>query len=144
MGRGDEDTSALVERAGAGDGRAAEQLLARHRDRLRRMVAVRMDPRLAARLDPSDVVQEALMEASRRLAEYCRGRPVPFYPWLRRIAWERLVEMHRQFLASQRAEHAAKLAEINAQKKLVRRVPVLSEVESWVAEAKTLPAAVTY
>ena len=54
------------------------------------MVAVRLDRRLAARVDPSDVVQEALAEADRHLYDYLRDRPLPFYPWLRQFAWERL------------------------------------------------------
>src|SRR5262245_36521605 len=52
------DTEHLLERVAAGDRAARDQLLQRHRRRLRRMVAVRFDPRLAARVDPSDVVQE--------------------------------------------------------------------------------------
>ena len=58
----------------------------RYRDRLRRLVAVRLDPRLAARADASDVVQEALADAARKLDGYLRDRPIPFYPWLRQLA----------------------------------------------------------
>lgn len=92
------DTEELLRRAGGGDGSAVEQLLGRHRQQLRQMVAVRMDPRLAARVDPSDVVQEALADASQRLPDYLRRRPLPFYPWLRHIAWQRLVDLHRQHI----------------------------------------------
>src|SRR6516165_5011523 len=94
----DADTDELLERAGSGDTTAREQLLIRHRARLRRMVAVRLDRRLAARVDPSDVVQETLAEAARNLADYLRERPIPFYPWLRRLAWERLVKLHRRHI----------------------------------------------
>jgi RNA polymerase sigma-70 factor (ECF subfamily) len=66
------------------------------------MVAVRMDPRLSARLDPSDVVQEALVEASRKLPDYVKDRPLPFYPWLRQIAWERLVHLHHRHIKAQK------------------------------------------
>ena len=66
--------------------RAREQLLRRHRRRLSRMVAVRFDPRLAARVDPSDVVQETLAEAAAGLDRYLRERPLPFYPRLRLFA----------------------------------------------------------
>jgi RNA polymerase sigma-70 factor (ECF subfamily) len=90
------DTEQLVEQASQGDASARQQLLTRHRDRLRRMVAVRLDRRLAARVDPSDVVQETLAEAARNLSDYLRERPLPFYPWLRRLAWERLVKLHRR------------------------------------------------
>src|SRR6266446_3301029 len=98
MTTGPPDTDQLLERAGHGDPSATGQLLERHRDRLRRMVAVRLDRRLAARVDPSDVVQEALAEAAGKLSHYLRERPLPFYPWLRRIAWERLVKLHRRHL----------------------------------------------
>jgi len=66
------------------------------------MVAVRMDPRLVTRIDPSDVVQEALMEASRKLPTYLSDRPLPFYPWLRQIAWERLVDLHRRHIRARK------------------------------------------
>ena len=59
------------------------------------MVAVRLDRRVAARVDPSDVVQEALGEAARKLPQYLRDPNVAFYPWLREIAAERLVQVHR-------------------------------------------------
>ena len=96
------DTEELLRRTGAGDPSARQQLLARHRDRLRRMVAVRLDPRLAARVDPSDVVQEAMVDAARKLDGYLRDRPLPFYPWLRRLAWERLVKMHQRHVGAGR------------------------------------------
>src|SRR5262249_58341596 len=83
---------------GRGDDEACQRLLAGHRDRLRHMVAVRLDRRVAARVDPSDVVQEALAEAAARMDDYLRRRPLPFYPWLRRLAWERLVKLHRRHI----------------------------------------------
>jgi RNA polymerase sigma-70 factor (ECF subfamily) len=98
----DPDTEDLIARASGGDPSACQQLLARHRDRLRRMVAVRLDRRLAARLDPSDVVQEALLEAAQKLAGYLRERPLPLYPWLRRIAWEHLLKMHQRHITAQK------------------------------------------
>src|SRR5262245_7992095 len=91
----DRETDELLNRTRRGDARAREQLLDRYRERLRRMVAVRIDPRLAARLDPSDVVQDALVEAARGLDEYLSRPPLPFYPWLRHFAWDRLIELHR-------------------------------------------------
>jgi RNA polymerase sigma-70 factor (ECF subfamily) len=95
-------TDLLVERAVHGDSDAVERLFAKYRDQLKRMVAVRMDPRLAARLDPSDIVQETLTEASRMLADYFKNRPMPFYPWLRKLAWERLVDSHRQHVRAEK------------------------------------------
>lgn len=99
----DPDTDRLVDLAEAGDPKAVDRLLDRHRGRLRRMVGLRLDRRVAARVDPSDVVQDALAEAARRLGEYLARRPVPFYVWLRRIAWERLVKTHRRHAAGRRA-----------------------------------------
>jgi RNA polymerase sigma-70 factor (ECF subfamily) len=98
----DTDAEFLIERASHGDSVARQQLLERYRDRLSRMVAVRLDRRVAARLDPSDVVQEALLDAAQQLSEYLRERPLPFYPWLRRFAWEHLLKMHQQHLAARK------------------------------------------
>jgi RNA polymerase sigma-70 factor (ECF subfamily) len=96
------DTEHLLERGAGGDGVARDQLLRRHRRRLRRMVAVRADPRLAARVDPSDVVQEALAEAAAKLDRYLRERPLPFYPWLRQLAQNRLIDLHRRHVLARR------------------------------------------
>jgi RNA polymerase sigma-70 factor (ECF subfamily) len=62
------------------------------------LVALRLDRRLAARIDPSDVVQEALADADRKLDDYAHRRPLPFYPWLRQLAWDRLIAIHRRHL----------------------------------------------
>jgi RNA polymerase sigma-70 factor (ECF subfamily) len=96
------DTEHLIEQASQGDSDARQQLLERHRGRLRRMVAVHLDRRVAARADPSDVVQEALADAAAKLSAYLRERPLPFYAWLRRLAWERLVKLHRRHLRARR------------------------------------------
>jgi RNA polymerase sigma-70 factor (ECF subfamily) len=97
-----EDTDQLLRRAAAGDADARSQLLARHRQRLLRMIEVRLDRRLRPRIDPSDVVQDALAEAAQKLSDFARRRPLPFYPWLRRLAWERLVQLLRCHLRAQR------------------------------------------
>jgi RNA polymerase sigma-70 factor (ECF subfamily) len=90
------DTEELLRQADRGDAAAREGLLARHRDRLRKMIAWRLDRRLAARVDPSDVVQEVLVEASRKMDRYLRERPLPFFPWLRALAGEHLAALHRR------------------------------------------------
>jgi RNA polymerase sigma-70 factor, ECF subfamily len=95
-------THELIDRAGHGEAAARQELLERYRDYLRRMVAVRLDRRVAARVDPSDVVQETLVEAARRLDDYLKERPIPFYGWLRQLAGERVIDAHRRHLASQR------------------------------------------
>jgi RNA polymerase sigma-70 factor (ECF subfamily) len=92
------DSDELLRRVERGDGSAITPLLERHRDRLRRMLNVHMDPRVRRRVDPSDVIQEALLDASQRLPQYARERPIPFYPWLRNIAWERLLDVQKAHL----------------------------------------------
>ena len=96
------DTEELIERAGHGDATALQELLVKHRDRLRKMVAVRLDRRVAARVDASDVVQEAMADAARHFDEYLRTRPLPFSAWLRQLAWERLVKLHRHHVRAQK------------------------------------------
>jgi RNA polymerase sigma-70 factor (ECF subfamily) len=96
--RHDPEVDDLILRADGGDAEARQALLARHRGRLCQMVALRLDRRLAPRVDPSDVVQEALADAGQDLSDYLRHRPMPFYAWLRRFAWDRLVEVHRAHL----------------------------------------------
>jgi RNA polymerase sigma-70 factor (subfamily 1) len=96
------DTEELLRRSAQGDDAARQELLAGHRDRVRQMIAVRLDRRLLARLDPSDVVQEVLVEAHQKLDDYLRRRPLPFYPWLRQIAWQRLLKLHQHHHAQKR------------------------------------------
>lgn len=96
----DAGIEALLSDASRGDEAALRCLLEMHRHRLRRMIAARLDRRLSSRLDPSDVVQETLADAARRLPEYLRDRPMPFYPWLFRIAADRVARTHRDHLAS--------------------------------------------
>ena len=81
----------LLRRAGAGDPHALAELFARHRDRLRRMVRLRLDRRLQGRVDPSDVLQEAYLEVLRRAAEYAADPRLPFFLWLRLITGQRLI-----------------------------------------------------
>jgi RNA polymerase sigma-70 factor, ECF subfamily len=96
------DTQDLIERAGRGDAAARYRLLEQFREYLQRMVAVRLDRRLAPRIDASDIVQEALVEADRRLDGYLREQPIPFYAWLRRIAGDRMADARRLHVASQK------------------------------------------
>jgi RNA polymerase sigma-70 factor, ECF subfamily len=96
------DTDELLASVADGDSSAREQLLRRHRDRLLRMIAVRLDSRVAPRVDPSDVVQEVLIEANRRLDSYVRTRPLPFYPWLRQIAVDQIGMTHRRHVRAAR------------------------------------------
>jgi len=91
----------LIERARSGDRAALNALLTRHRDRLCRMVEMRLDTRLQARLDASDVVQEAYVDVTARLEEYLRDPKLPLFLWLRLVVGERLVRLHRHHLGAQ-------------------------------------------
>jgi RNA polymerase sigma-70 factor (ECF subfamily) len=95
------DTVDLLERARAGDQVALTEIFARHRDRLRRMVEMRLDRRLQARLDASDVIQDAYLEVATRLDEYLRNPKVPLFLWLRLVVGERLTTLHRHHLGVQ-------------------------------------------
>jgi RNA polymerase sigma-70 factor, ECF subfamily len=90
----------LIERARAGDRQALGALFARHRDRLRRMVEMRLDSRLQARLDASDVVQDAYLEVAERLPEYLSDPKLPLFLWLRLVVGERLLKLHRYHLGT--------------------------------------------
>jgi RNA polymerase sigma-70 factor (ECF subfamily) len=102
MNSGAADTIELVRLAVDGDRAAMEVLLARHREQLSRMVSVRLDPRLRGRLDPSDIVQDVLVEASQKMAAQLREKPANFYPWLRGLAWDRLCRIHRYHVGAQK------------------------------------------
>jgi RNA polymerase sigma-70 factor (ECF subfamily) len=95
------DSADLIERARAGDREALNSLFGRYRDRLRRMVELRLDTRLQARLDASDVIQEAYVEVAERLGEYLRDPRLPPFLWLRLIVGERLMKLHRHHLGTQ-------------------------------------------
>ena len=91
----------LIERARAGDRAALNAILTRHRERLRRMVEIRLDTRLQARLDASDVIQDAFVEVAERLEEYLRDPKLPLFLWLRLVVGERLIRLHRHHLGTQ-------------------------------------------
>jgi RNA polymerase sigma-70 factor (ECF subfamily) len=92
------ETDRLLAEAARGDGQLLGQVLARHRDRLLRMVALRLDRRLQGRIDPSDVIQEAYLEAAARLVDYLRDPSMPFFLWLRFLAGQKLLTLHRHHL----------------------------------------------
>lgn len=95
------DMAERLQRVQAGDLRHWEAVLAENRDRLRRFVQLRMHRRLAGRVDPSDVIQEAYLEASRTLDHYLQEPSLPAYLWLRHIAGRKLTDLHRKHLGAQ-------------------------------------------
>jgi RNA polymerase sigma-70 factor, ECF subfamily len=97
----DAEADALLRQA-AVDRDAWGRLLTRYHDRLRRMVAVRLDHRLQGRVDADDVIQEAYLDAHRRLRDYLRDRTMPFFLWLRFLVGQKLFELARRHLGVQR------------------------------------------
>lgn len=95
-----EQTQALINGAKAGNAEAAGQLLDRHREALRRMIDMRLDRRIRQRVDASDIVQEVLIEANRRLQNYLEDPVMPFHLWLRQMARDRIIDAHRRHRAS--------------------------------------------
>jgi RNA polymerase sigma-70 factor (ECF subfamily) len=89
------ETARLLEQLQGGDRSALDRLLARHRGDLRSFVEYRLEPQLSARVDPSDVVQEAQMEVVRRMDDFLARRPMPFHLWVRKTAYERLLNLRR-------------------------------------------------
>jgi RNA polymerase sigma-70 factor (ECF subfamily) len=94
------DTDQLVERLRAGDRQALTDLFQRHRDRLRRMVELRMDPRLQGRVDASDVLQDAFLDTVARVDSYLQRPDLPAFLWLRLIVGERLAICQRRHLGA--------------------------------------------
>lgn len=103
-------TARLVQQAAAGDQHAWTLLLTHHRERLRAMVAVRMDRRLQGRVDPSDVIQEACLVAARELSSYATNPQMSFYLWLRWLTGQRLIEQHRKHLGAQAREASREIS----------------------------------
>jgi len=94
------DTEWLLQQARAGEPTALNDLFARHRERLLRMVQMRLDWRLQGRVDASDVIQDACLEAARRLPDYLREPRMPLFLWLRFLVGERLLIVHRRHLGA--------------------------------------------
>jgi RNA polymerase sigma-70 factor (ECF subfamily) len=95
-------TSGLLDKVRQGDPQALEELLTRYRPEMRAFVEVHLSPRLAARVDPSDVVQEAQMEVVRRMDDFLQRRPMPFHLWMRKTAYQRLLDLHKHHLKRRR------------------------------------------
>ena len=99
----DDDIAWLDPEGRVDDARLADELHC-HRDRLRTVIDLRMEPRVRARIDASDVIQDTFVEATRRAAEYGARREVPFYVWLRFLAVQRLAQLHRHHLGTQKRD----------------------------------------
>jgi len=96
------NTQELLTQAKAGNADAVEQLLTKHREAVRRMIDLRLDPAIVQRLDASDVVQDVLIEANRRLQDYLKAPAMPFHLWLRHIAKDHIIDAHRRHHQAQK------------------------------------------
>jgi RNA polymerase sigma-70 factor (subfamily 1) len=134
----DEQTQQLIQLAAGGDNAAANRLLERHRAALRRLIAVRMDRAMARRVDASDIVQDVLLEASRRMGEYLRDPAMPFHLWLRQMAKDRMIDLHRR--------HHAQRRDVDRERPLAQRAfPDQSSLDlaAQLKDAELTPAAAT-
>jgi RNA polymerase sigma-70 factor (ECF subfamily) len=95
-----EKTEKLLADARKGDESAVNRLFDRHRKAVHRMVRLRLDQRIQPRVDVSDVVQDVLIEASRRLKDYLAEPAMPFHLWVRQIAKDRIIDAHRRHRVS--------------------------------------------
>jgi RNA polymerase sigma-70 factor (ECF subfamily) len=95
------EISCLLRQAADGDSQAVDTLFARYEGRLKRMVRLRLNRKLHARVDASDVLQDAYLEVAKRLAEYLRNPSLPFFLWLRHITGQKLIDVHRRHLGAQ-------------------------------------------
>ena len=98
---GDKTQNLLAEVRG-GDAEAVNSLINRHRNAVHRLVRMRIDQAIAARVDVSDVVQDVMLEASQRLGDYLQNPVMPFHLWLRQLAKDRLIDMHRRHRAAKK------------------------------------------
>ncbi|MEZ6139202.1 MAG: sigma-70 family RNA polymerase sigma factor [Zavarzinella sp.] len=108
--KNDPITQDLLHLAAKGDQACLGELLNRDRDRLRKMIILRLDPALAGRVDPSDIIQEAQLEATRRLPEYVNNPTMPFFLWLRLITGQNILRMHRVHLIAQQRDARMELS----------------------------------
>jgi RNA polymerase sigma-70 factor, ECF subfamily len=104
-----DESGELLTRLKRGDRSALASLFMRYRGRLRRMVDLRMDRRLAGRIDPSDVLQEAYLDASRQLNGYLEREPMPPFLWLRLVTGQRLMALHRRHLGARKRDARAEV-----------------------------------
>lgn len=95
-------TEELLAQAKVGNELAVNELMDRHRQSLRQLVRMRLDQKIQRRIDVSDVVQDVLVEANRRLQNYLVDPVMPFHLWLRQIAKDRIIDAHRRHRVSAR------------------------------------------
>ncbi len=134
-----EHTLQLLQEVEAGQQDAVNRLMDRHREAVRRMVHMRLDQALARRVDASDVVQDVMMEASQRLTDYIQNPSMPFHLWLRQLAKDRVIDMHRRHRAAQRrsVDREQNLSSLNTDDRSA------ADLAALLRDAELTPAAAT-
>ena len=131
------DVVELQRRIERGDEAALLDLFTRHRDRLKRMVKLRLDRRLQGRIDASDVLQEASIDVVRRAREYMARPSMPAFLWLRWITGERLLSLHRRHLGSKVRDAGLEVSLHHGALPQATSVSLAAMLQDWLA----LPAA---
>ncbi len=123
----------------SGDADAVNALMDRHRLAIRRMVQMRLDHAVARRVDASDVVQDVLFEASRRMEDYISNPSMPFHLWLRQLAKDRIIDMHRRHRGAQRrsVDREQRLSSLGNDEQST------ADLASFLKDAELTPAAAT-
>lgn len=132
-----EQTQELLTGAKDGDSEAIDRLLDRHRESLRRMIGMRLDQKIMRRVDVSDVVQDVLVEANRRLQDYLKNPVMAFHLWIRQIAKDRIIDAHRRHRVSAKRS-------IDREQPLASKRPVdesTIELAAHLADPELTPAA---
>src|SRR3954447_22934385 len=104
------ETGDLLERLRAGDRRALADLFQRHRDRLHRMVELRIDARLRGKIDASDVLQDGYLDLAKRVESYLSDPRLPVFLWLRLVVSDRLAMVHRHHLGTRMRDAAQEVS----------------------------------
>jgi RNA polymerase sigma-70 factor (ECF subfamily) len=104
-----DDEALLIESVRKGDAQALTELFELNRERLQRMIQLRMDRRVRARVDVADVLQDAYLDLASQLANYARNPELPFFVWLRRITSQRLAKIHRTHLGQAKRDAAREI-----------------------------------
>ena len=132
-----EQTQELLTGARDGNSDAIDRLLDRHRESLRRMIGLRLDQKIMRRVDVSDVVQDVLVEANRRLQDYLKNPVMAFHLWIRQIAKDRIIDAHRRHRVSAKRS-------IDREQPLAAKTPVdqsTIELAAQLCDPELTPAA---
>ncbi len=127
-------TDELLDRVRDGDQDAIAELFAQHRQRLRTMIELRMDPRLAGRVDPSDVLQDTFIDLNKRIHEYQAGE-LPFFLWLRLKVGHRLTYLHRYHLGTQKRSAFREVSLVNGPMPAASSVSLASQLMGRITSA---------